>query len=330
MDKAFKFGGYENNLETGELLFHYKLTTPEDNLEFTEKLILPGIELDNIPKELLNRVLDSLLLILGISYWKVYCPKSLDFSSVKLTSEQAVFWNKLYINGLGEFFYKNKIDFREFNLFSANTETAGSVEFQRKDRSLVGMGGGKDSIVSAELFKHIGKEFSTFTLTQSQIQEQIIGILGADNLSVERVIDPQLFELNKREDTYNGHIPISAIYHFVGILVAALYDFRYVVFSNEASANYGNVEYLGQEINHQWSKSFEFEQMLQGYVSKFITPDIIPFSLLRSMNEIKIAEVFSKYPKYFQVFSSCNTNFKINKAGFIVFCGSNNAWHLGD
>lgn len=320
MDKTFEFVGYENNLDRAALVFKYKLSIPTETFEFREKLILPDTNFDQVPEELLNKILNSLLLVLGISYWKLYCPQDV-VVNVQLAQEEAEFWNSLYMNGLGEFFYRNKIDFREFNLFSSNTESVEPIEFKRKERSLLGVGGGKDSIVSAELLKKNNKEFVAFTLGEHEIQEKIIGLLDVQKISVKRIVDPLLLELNKRDNTYNGHIPISAVYYFVGILLGALYDFKYIVFSNEKSANYGNVEYLEKQINHQWSKSYEFEKMLQDYISSWITPDIIPFSLLRPMNEIKIVELFSHYPNYFSVFSSCNNNFKITEKQEGLWCG---------
>jgi hypothetical protein len=96
---------------------------------------------------------------------------------------------------------------------------------------------------------------------------------------------------------------------FVGMLAGALYDYAYVVFSNEKSADIGNVEYLGQEINHQWSKSIEYEIMMRNYVRKFTTDSLDAFSLLRPLHEIEIVRRFSLLPQYFNSFSSCNRNF---------------------
>jgi UDP-N-acetyl-alpha-D-muramoyl-L-alanyl-L-glutamate epimerase len=81
--------------------------------------------------------------------------------------------------------------------------------------------------------------------------------------------------------------------------------------SNEKSANEGNTVLDGIEINHQRSKSLDFELAFAEYLQHAITSDVKYFSLLRGMYEIKIAEIFAKYPPYFDVFSSCNTNFKI-------------------
>ena len=74
------------------------------------------------------------------------------------------------------------------------------------------------------------------------------------------------------------------------------------------------VEYLGEMVNHQWSKSEEFEKLFNDYVKRFITPDISYSSPLRQMTELQAVEEFVKYPKYFKVFSSCNKNYKINSS----------------
>jgi hypothetical protein len=322
MDKSFEFVGWNKDLPLKKFTFKYKLTVLGRDYEFTEEIKLPDIEFEKLPGELLDKILDSLLLVLGISYWKTYCPENIKLRTV-LTPKQAGFWNKVYKKGLGEFFYKNKIDFRKFDLFQANIDEKSNPEVSGSlDRTLLAVGGGKDSIVSAELLRNACKDFTAFTLGKHPIQDKIIELFGVGKFVVERRIDPKLIELNKEKGVYNGHIPISAIYHFVGLLLSALYGFRYVVFSNEASANYGNVEYLGEEINHQWSKSGEFEQMFQDYVKNYIAKDIAVFSILRGMSEIKVVQKFCKFPKYFQLFSSCNSNFKINsQSSKSLWCG---------
>jgi UDP-N-acetyl-alpha-D-muramoyl-L-alanyl-L-glutamate epimerase len=65
-------------------------------------------------------------------------------------------------------------------------------------------------------------------------------------------------------------------------------------------------------INHQYSKSEEFEYDFSDYVANYISPDIHYFSRLRQYSELEIARIFSeKGKKYFTTFSSCNANFKI-------------------
>ena len=129
---------------------------------------------------------------------------------------------------------------------------------------------------------------------------------GAKNpITVFRVIDPRLLELN-RQGFLNGHTPFSAYLAFLGILTASLFDFKFIAFSNERSSNEGNVKYKGKIINHQYSKSFEFEKKFREYTKKYLAKDMEYFSFLRPLYELQIAKIFAKYPKYFGVFLSCN------------------------
>jgi len=323
----FIFKGYKSKIEKGEVSFHFSLQLPEKNIDFIEKISFPPVN-SRIPPALFRSILNNLMLILGISYWKTYCPKEIIIKPNFLTKEQANFWNTVYTKGLGEFFYKNKIDFRglvEFPYVGNVQEKI--ITFARKERVLLGLGGGKDSIVASEMLKSQNKPFDVFTVGTSLIQEHVAKIMKKNPIVIMRHLDPKLFELNKISDVYNGHIPISVIYAFLGLMASLFYNYNKIVVGNEKSANYGNVEYLGQTINHQWSKSEEFENLLREYVKKFITLDVSYSSILRNMNELEVTREFAKYPKYFKVFSSCNANFKISPSTALrtnpqrIWCG---------
>ncbi|MCK4979469.1 MAG: hypothetical protein KAS62_03685, partial [Candidatus Delongbacteria bacterium] len=78
------------------------------------------------------------------------------------------------------------------------------------------------------------------------------------------------------------------------------------------SASEGNVQFSGIEINHQYSKSFEAEKALHGYITEYIHNDINYFSFLRPIYELKIAEFFSRNKDHFSGFRSCNVGSKKN------------------
>ena len=61
----------------------------------------------------------------------------------------------------------------------------------------------------------------------------------------------------------------------------------------------------------------EFEEDLRYYVNHFISPDIEYFSFLRPLNELQIALLFSGFPKYLDVFKSCNVGSRTD-----TWCGS--------
>ena len=122
-----------------------------------------------------------------------------------------------------------------------------------------------------------------------------------------RRLDPKLLELNKA-GFLNGHTPFSALLAFVSVFTALLSKSRYVALSNESSANASTVP--GSKINHQYSKSFEFEQDFHNYVKKYIHPDVLYFSFLRPLNELQIAALFSGFPQHHFSFRSCNVGSK--------------------
>ena len=97
---------------------------------------------------------------------------------------------------------------------------------------------------------------------------------------------------------------------FISYLVAYLSNRKYIVLSNEGSANEPTV--IGTNINHQYSKTYEFEKDFYEYTKKYFKIDIKYFSLLRPIKEIQIAYLFAKYKKYHKIFRSCNVGSKEN------------------
>ncbi|MFA4953945.1 MAG: hypothetical protein WC641_01380 [Patescibacteria group bacterium] len=336
--KKFIFDGYRHAPEASQVFFDYAVELMDGTMEkFTETIEVPGATAQDwarIPSDLLERLLQNLLLVLGTSYWKMRCAPQIEIRAFALNEKQAAFWNLVYTQGLGEFFFKHQIDFRGLVKFPCVSELslrasaiATAVARNDKPTCLVPVGGGKDSLVSVELLRERDFDFELFTLSTSRIQEQVMAIVDKPIVSFKRQIDSRLIELSRSDAVWNGHIPITTVYMFAGLLAAALRGCAYVVFSNEASANEGNAEYLGSSINHQWSKSLEAELLIREYIKENVTPDIVPFSLLRPLSEIGIVRRFVKYPKYFPVFSSCNRNFVVGSAKPVAgrgayWCGS--------
>lgn len=308
---TFIFEGYETNMEQGVATFRYRVDLPDTSHSFREEFRFPPVHGHNTaPIEAVTQVFDALFLIAGISYWRLWCPRRMALPTVSLTTEQSNFWKAVYQKGLGELFYKNSIDFWDLLQFPAtrpNEKTATS--FFRTNRSLVLIGGGKDSIVTGELLRKAGKIFTPYALNSQPLQKAVSEHLGGKEIVIERILDPKLLELSKAPGVFNGHVPISVLYATSALLIAVLHDYRYIIASNERSANFGNVEYLGAMVNHQWSKSIEFESLFREYIHNYITPDITYFSLLRPLSEIHITKLFSDHPSYFSTFASCNRNF---------------------
>lgn len=312
---TFEFTSFSFEPRKKRVFFDYKtIFNDGSSLSFRETIVLPKtVKKNNIPGDLLEKLLSSLHLMLGISYYKLYCPQRLQLPYV-LSKEEASFWDTIYKKGLGEFFYRNQLSPKIMPKFPYHKKAKNiTYSLQKTDRCLVGMGGGKESIVALELLKQNHFDIATFkiaTNTKPLFVEKVLKKLGLRNLTIHRFLDKKVInEIHQ----YQGHVPISAIYAFLGIFTGVLYGYSYVIVGNERSSNFGNITYQGLAINHQWSKSFEFEMLFSNYLKQFITSDIHYFSLLRSFYEIRITRMFSDLGQYFRIFSSCNSNFKIKK-----------------
>ena len=328
---AFIFEKYHFDPAEGKIELQYSL---DGDVKFTETLLLPApqrpafaeatVGRPSAPAPSFDPALFALHLAGGVSYYKTCCPKHIEIKSGSLTEKEASFWNTLYENGLGEFFFKNKIDFRGLIHFPSLTPTPTLTLPQENQNSknprriLVPTGGGKDSLVTIEMLKAQGFEITLLRMGHHPLIDRIAETAGLPLLTVDRHLSPALFKLNE-QGALNGHVPITAYLSFVALIVAMLHDFDAVVLSNERSANFGNLQYLDREINHQWSKSVEFERMLQNYLKESIDTEIEMFSLLRPLSELGIVQEFSKYPKYFSLATSCNKNWKILKHQSVGF-----------
>jgi len=309
---TFVFESTAFDERSGKVHLHYSI---DGKIHFDEVVQLPrkGMRKKNIDPELFDRALFNLHLIGGISYYKTFCPKEIIIKSGTLSKSQALFWNELYENGLGEFFYCNNIDFQDLIHFPYTEKDAPSyIPFAPENTEIiVPIGGGKDSLVSIELLKASGHACLGLRMGKHPLITVLAEKAGIPLLEISRTLAPELFTLHEK-GALNGHVPITAYVSFLSILTALLYGHSTVVMSNERSANVGSLIYKGKEINHQWSKGFSFEKALQQYCKEFITPDIRYFSLLRPLSELSIVKQFTRYPQYFPYFTSCNTNWKIS------------------
>lgn len=292
----------------------------EPGIKFNPKLIIKNIDkkkVNSIDEKILDNLVFHLGLIESLSYWKTTCSPVIEIKAGSLNKEQIKWWKDLIVKGLGQFFYENKIDWRKTDFLEIKTKKGrfdkeGIYLKKLKNRFLVPVGGGKDSVVTIEALKNIKRNINCFSLNPSTAASQIIKIAGCNNpVIIEREIDKELLRLNKK-GFLNGHTPFSAYLAFLSVLSAVIFDYTYIALSNEMSANEGNLKYLGETINHQYSKSFRFEKRFKEYSKEYLAEKVEYFSFLRPLNEIQIAKFFSRCPKYFSAFLSCNEALKTN------------------
>ena len=259
-----------------------------------------------------TQALKLLHLIAGISYYKSgLCPR-LGFDEGRPDTQLADFLSSLYVQGLAEFAYVNKLELAGKIRFEGEGIPSGPHSLILPDRALVAMGGGKDSLVGLDLMREAGFEVQPICVGGSPLIGATVKAAGLPLIRVERKLAPELAEMN-RLGGWNGHIPITAINSAVLLCASILYGYKYVVFSNERSADEATLSTAdGTPVNHQYSKSSRFEREFREIIHSHVSPDIEYFSILRPFSELEIVRRFSRMTKFHPVYSSCNRNFHID------------------
>ena len=284
----------------------------DDGPEMTETITVPGapFRLDGERAAAVQRALCLLHLIAGVSYYKAAVPAQVSIDSYAIDADTAALVETVYLNGLGEFAYRNGLNLRGRFRLPVEAQAEPAQPLGLRAHALVAIGGGKDSLVSIEALRRADVAATVTWIGGSQLIRACAERTGLPMLNIGRALAPELFELN-RQGAWNGHIPVTAVNSAIMVLAALVQGVDQVVFSNERSASYGSQIAGTGEVNHQWSKGWAFEKAFGEYVQQHVAADLQYYSLLRPLSELAVARQFAKTDFYDAHFSSCNRNFHI-------------------
>ncbi|MHB1109567.1 MAG: hypothetical protein ACYCZU_04500 [Devosia sp.] len=304
---------------TGIARFIYGL----DGKTFVETLGFPVGWHESVPgTDAFEKLHGLTAIVLGVSYYKLRAPFVIAAPEIALRETEKAFALDVYENGLGEFYARN--DLQRFGKLSIETRTDERPPLAApvlQNRALLPIGGGKDSLVSVKLLEAAGVEFTPFAVNPKGPILSSIGEIGKPPLYVTRTLDAEMIRLGSQPGYYNGHVPSTAINSMIAALCALLYSYDRIVLSNERSASQGNAFHDGREVNHQYSKSLEFEALIADILADATGGALGYFSLLRPYSEAKIARIFARETRFDRVFSSCNRNFKYDGHNGPLWCG---------
>ena len=320
----FVYDSYEYELGMTGLHVTYTYILGEHTFKPTVDIPFAKSEESDFDEEFLEYLLFNFGIINAINYYKLTVAPKFVIKAGFIDEDQKVFFKKLFFYGLGEFLYINNLPFTYesfMNIECPDSEGKTVPQFQIKGAfsgNLIPVGGGKDSVVTLEALQSMHDENTCFQYNRSLYPTnaaamdciKTAGYRMTDVANFNLTIDPLLLELNQ-QGYYNGHVPFSSGLAFASYIVAYIKRKAYIVLSNEASANEGNV--AGSHINHQYSKSYEFECDFRNYCNRYFTPQIQYFSLLRCLNEFGIIQKFLHHKVYLKSFRSCNVGTKENK-----------------
>lgn len=308
--RTFRFVrcGFDAATGVAELAYAF-----DDGPELVETITVPGapFALEGERAQAAQRALQLLHLIAGVSYYKAAVPEEIRIDSYAIDADTAALMELIYVNGLGEFAYRNGLNLHgriRFPAAQAQGEAAPSLGLRH--HALVAIGGGKDSLVSIEALRALGVDQTVTWIGGSQLIRACAERTGLPTLNLGRALATQLFDYN-REGAWNGHIPVTVLNSAIMVFAAVLLGVDQVVFSNERSASYGSIIPGAGEVNHQWSKGWACEQAFGEYVQREVAADLHYYSLLRPLSELAVARQFARTDHYDAHFSSCNRNFHI-------------------
>jgi len=295
-----------------KLVCEFTILTDKQSFELSESVAFPQPIPESNEASQLERALH---LALGVSYYKAFIPPVISHPYA-MSEVEASFWNTVFKNGYGEFLFKNNISYNQIAQFTAQKGIEFSSESPQKleEKAVLGIGGGKDSIVAGELLKQIGVPVTGFVLATGEVLGQtqaVSDVMGINLLPIKRLIDREIIEINTLDGATNGHIPISFIFGLIGATTALSNNSAYVIVANEASSSIPHATHENMEVNHQWSKSIEFERLFQDYLHTYVSSEMYYFSAIRPMPTLAVASKFVEYPEYFEVFTSDNSLFRI-------------------
>lgn len=309
---TFRFVGWRFDEPSATATLAYAL---DDEIAFAERIELPAgaPPLDGARAAALDAVLGLLHLVAGVSYYKTAAPRRIAVETGPLSERRARLLTDVYVQGLGEYAYVNDVDVAARVRFVGDGALAPRpVALPASGRSLVLVGGGKDSVVALETMRSAGADVTLFSVGDPSAIAATAAVAGLPRLIARRTLAPELLELNAA-GALNGHVPVTAVVSLVALASAVLHGHDEVVLANERSASQGNLRWHGIEVNHQWSKGLAFERALRDVLAHEVASGLECFSLLRGASELGIARAFAALDAYHHAFTSCNATFRLDE-----------------
>jgi len=322
--EGLEFSGRDFDAESGEVSLRWKLFGAGRTLALEERFCFDrGTRPISPQHPSFQAALDLLHWIAGVSYWKVACRGEVRFAAGHPDAFQSEALARIYRHGLAELAWRNRLEGRYWPEFDGaeRVEHADAPTLGLEARALVPMGGGKDSLVALERVRARRIDVETVQVGSAPLIGRVAERAGTRHHVVRRRLAPELAAMNAA-GALNGHVPITAINAAALVIAALLWNFDAVVFANERSADTPTLTTAdGQPVNHQFAKSYAFEQILGDWIQRYIADDLSVFSLLRRDSELGICREFAELTAYHDVFSSCNRNFHLDGSRTERWCG---------
>jgi hypothetical protein len=319
---TFFFEGYSFDERTMTASFSYSF---DGERRFTETMTFDPTDAV-IQEDVLHRCLELAHFVVGTSYYKCFPTAKAEYRNKRFSPKQAEFINHVYRDGLSQFMFENNLD--PTQLLHVEGQGKELEPCAYKGSGVLSLqSGGKDSLLLGELLNEKNVPFTSWYMTTTNTYPKIISRLnGKEPRLAHRALDKEALDSAAQNGGLNGHVPVTYIVQSYALIDAVLHRENIILAAigtegNEAHAMIGDLP-----VNHQWSKTWEAEQLFSDYVTSIISPDIHVGSPLRRFSELRIAELFEEicWAPYSYGFSSCNVaNYEQGKLNTdLHWCGT--------
>jgi len=311
----FRYLAADFSAEDFSYSFRFELVSPGETHQFTERIAFTPVRPEHeVDWPRVRSIAIMLGAVVGLSYYKVAAPPRYVIALEGMTQAGVDYLQVALREGLAEYAYRNEFP----GLLSPEIVLEAPLAEQwpvdqhltPSGDPLVPIGGGKDSVVTVELLAAARMHPVQFAVNPNKIMYRVGRIKGHPVLAASRSLDPHLLELNA-VGALNGHVPVTAMNSLIALVQARIIGLGPVVMSLEASASEATLVWDGHDVNHQWSKSEQAEELLQDMLGPQAGLSAgAYFSLLRPYSEVQIARYFAALPEYHPVITSCNRAFR--------------------
>jgi UDP-N-acetyl-alpha-D-muramoyl-L-alanyl-L-glutamate epimerase len=311
----FRYIAADFTAEDFSYSFRFELVSPTETHQFTERIAFTPVRPEHeVDWPRVRSIAIMLGAVVGLSYYKVAAPPRYVIALEGMTQAGVDYLQVALREGLAEYAYRNEFP----GLLSPEIVLEAALAEQwpvdqhltPSGDPLVPIGGGKDSVVTVELLAAARMHPVQFAVNPNKIMYRVGRIKGHPVLAASRSLDPHLLELNA-VGALNGHVPVTAMNSLIALVQARIIGLGPVVMSLEASASEATLVWDGHDVNHQWSKSEQAEELLQDMLGPQAGLSAgAYFSLLRPYSEVQIARYFAALPEYHPVITSCNRAFR--------------------
>ena len=335
-DAVFRFLSYYFDRSTYTATFVYQGI---DNIIFTEKIFFapkPGTNTSSFNllddpglTQLLDQAMFLAFILLGTSYYKAHPTKNIRLDR-PLDDFQARFFSTVFQEGLSQYAFENRLTRDKLATFKPTPgfQNKPAVEY-RGQGVLALQSGGKDSLLVAELLNEHNINFVPWYISSSSDRSHPNVIDHLDdgfNHQKASVVYRQIDHLHLQQTGgLNGHVPVTFIVESLALIQAILNNQNVILTSIGREGEEPHAMIGDLPVNHQWSKTWQAEQLMTEYIKRYLSPDLHLGSPIRHLSELRIADLFVQkcWQKYGYSFSSCNeANYKQNNQNSTLkWCG---------